>query len=205
MWFMDMLIHICCGPCLVWPVVFLKRQAIRAVGYFFNPNIHPFTEFEKRVGALATVAGVYDISVIYDEEGYGLEAWLSEMSGRSAVDERCPICYRMRLERAAKKAAELGVSCYTTTLLYSRYQRHELIREIGEDAGRRYGVGFYYHDFRDGWNEGIAISKGLGIYRQPYCGCIYSEAERYAKSIKRLKEGFLAENQVVKNEIKKGV
>ncbi|MGQ9744647.1 MAG: epoxyqueuosine reductase QueH [Dissulfurimicrobium sp.] len=200
---MDMLIHICCGPCLAWPAVFLKKQGIKAVGYFYNPNIHPFTEFEKRVDALTTVARVYDIPIIHDEEGYGLNAWLSEMGGRSAADERCPVCYSMRLERAAKKAAELGIPCYTTTLLYSRYQRHDLIRELGEDAGRRYGAGFYYQDFRAGWDEGMAIAKGLDIYRQPYCGCIYSEAERYAKRVKRLRDAFTAGNQAVNGDLDK--
>ncbi|WP_330873336.1 epoxyqueuosine reductase QueH [Dissulfurimicrobium hydrothermale] len=174
----------------------MKKQGVDAVGYFYNPNIHPFTELEKRLEALKTVAETYGLPVIHDEEIYGLETWLVEMGGRFKVDERCPVCYRMRVEKAAKKAAELGVPYYTTTLLYSRYQRHGLIREIGDEAGRRYGVVFYYQDFRSGWNEGIAISKRLGIYRQPYCGCIFSEAERYAKRIKRLRGDFSARNQI---------
>ena len=197
---MKLLLHICCGPCLVYPVKDLRTDDVDVVGYFYNPNIHPFTEFERRVDALEQTCDALNVEVLYDETAYGLDTWLRAVGERTIQAQRCPICYRMRLEAAARKARELGLPYYSTTLLYSRYQRHDLIRRIGEEAGESNGVRFYYKDFRTGWDEGIFIAKKLGVYRQPYCGCIYSEAERYLKRAGRLRDRFMACN----NSFKKG-
>jgi predicted adenine nucleotide alpha hydrolase (AANH) superfamily ATPase len=160
-------------------------------GFFFNPNIHPFREFERRVEALETVVQRCDLEVLWDKAGYGLRSWALEVGDRQESPARCGVCYRMRLERTAARAAEMDISAFSTTLLYSRYQNHGLIREIGEEAARHHGVRFYYQDFRAGWQEGVEISKDLGLYRQPYCGCIYSEEERYAERCRRLTDRFL--------------
>jgi predicted adenine nucleotide alpha hydrolase (AANH) superfamily ATPase len=83
------------------------------------------------------------------------------------------------LEATARAAKKGRFDSFTTTLLHSKHQNHEMIREMGESLGQRYGIRFIYEDFRLGWKEGIEVSKKLGLYRQQYCGCIYSEKERY--------------------------
>lgn len=151
-------------------------------GYFFNPNIHPYQEFRRRIRALETVAETRDLSLIW-EKTYGLRPFLRAVIFRE--NRRCEICYSLRLEATVKKALEIGAKAFTTTLLYSRYQAHDLIRQIGEDLSFRYGLPFLYRDFREGWQEGQEEAKKLEIYRQPYCGCIFSEQERYDKKFRR--------------------
>ena len=194
---MDIFLHICCGPCALYPIGILKAQGMHITGFFYNPNIHPFREYERRVEALEEVARVKDVPIVWDESGYGLKDWLSSLDGVTAQKERCPLCYEMRLERSAKEARDRGFKYYSTTLLYSKYQRHGLIREIGQEKARKYGIGFYYQDFRRGWIEGIEEAVALGIYRQPYCGCIFSESERYAKRIKRLSDRLKEKREVL--------
>ncbi len=164
------------------------------LGFFYNPNIHPFREFERRVEALEQVSKAIDLPIVWDESGYGLESYLKKLNGRTSPEERCPVCYRMRLEKAALQAVKLGLKLFTTTLLYSRYQRHELIAEMGKDIAQKYNIDFYYQDFRLGWTKGIEMSKELGIYRQPYCGCIFSELERYNKRAERLRKRWSDES-----------
>lgn len=113
--------------------------------------------------------------VLRDE--YRLEEFLAAVA--SAPGERCRYCYVSRLERTAREAAEQGYEAFTSSLLYSRYQRHDVIREEGERAAAKFGVRFHYQDFRPGWRRGIDVSRELGLYRQQYCGCIYSEQDRY--------------------------
>jgi epoxyqueuosine reductase len=110
-------------------------------------------------------------------EGYDMEEFLKSVAFREA--DRCYTCYSMRLNYAAKMAKDRAFDAFTTTLLYSKYQKHDLIRSIGETLAKEYGISFYYQDFRVGWSEGVRISKEKGLYRQPYCGCIYSEKDRY--------------------------
>ena len=174
--------HLCCGPCTLYPLESLRQQGITVHGFFHNPNIHPFREFVARIGALEEVAGRMGLPVEYDRE-YGLKEYLRRVVFHE--EDRCGICYAMRLEATAQKAVKTGAEAFTTTLLYSRYQRHERIRLLGEELAARYGIPFYYQDFRTGWQEGIDQARALGIYRQPYCGCIYSEQERYDKTYRQ--------------------
>ena len=179
---MRVLMHVCCGPCTVYPLRVLREEGVDVRGYFYNPNIHPFREFKRRIGALVQLADHQGFEVEIDRE-YGLVEYLRRVVNQE--DTRCPICYDMRLERAAARAAELAMDAFTTTLLYSRYQNHALLREKGEALARKYGIGFLYRDFRQGWQEGIDGAIEMGLYRQPYCGCIYSEQERYDKKLRR--------------------
>lgn len=145
-------------------------------GYWYNPNIHPLTEFKKRLTTVREYARVAMLPLTVDD-AYDLESFL-----RGALPvgkDRCLFCYRTRLDSAFRYAAAAGVDAVTTTLLYSRHQRHDEIRAIADDLSRAHGIPFLYRDFRKGWNEGIAISKGLNMYRQQYCGCIFSEKERF--------------------------
>lgn len=175
---MKLLLHICCAPCAIYPVKELRSAGLDVTGLFFNHNIHPYTEYKLRMEALKTYSKMVELEVIYREE-YLLEEFLTNVAGEP--QGRCAYCYRSRLEEAARSAAELGFNSFTSTLLYSRYQNQDLIREFGVKLGERYGVKFHYEDFRTGWQEGITLSKEMGLYRQKYCGCIYSEKERYVR------------------------
>jgi len=115
-------------------------------------------------------------------DDYDLEDFLAAVADKPA--QRCSYCYASRLNATAAVAAESGFKAFSTSLLYSRYQRHDEIRELGDQLARQYGIEFYYEDFRKGWQEGIRISKEMGLYRQQYCGCIYSEKDRYHRKAK---------------------
>jgi predicted adenine nucleotide alpha hydrolase (AANH) superfamily ATPase len=122
------------------------------------------------------MADVEELPMIV-EDNYDLEGFLANVAAEPA--RRCGYCYASRLRFTAAAAAARGFEAFSTSLLYSRYQRHEEIRQLGEAAGKEFSVLFHYEDFRPGWQEGIRLSKELGLYRQQYCGCIYSEKERY--------------------------
>jgi predicted adenine nucleotide alpha hydrolase (AANH) superfamily ATPase len=171
------LLHICCGPCAITPVQALRAEGALVVGFFYRHNIHPFTEMQRRAQTLADYAERIGMKVIF-QEGYDLEGFIRRVVYRET--RRCMVCYHERLRATARLARASRFDAFTTTLLYSKFQRHELIREIGESVGREIGIPFAYRDFRSGWQEGVETSRRLGMYRQPYCGCIYSEKERYA-------------------------
>ncbi len=183
----QVLLHICCGPCTLYPLKVLRGQGLEVIGFFYNPNIHPYREFRQRIRALEEVSKIKELEIIWDKE-YGLRPFLRRVVFNE--NRRCEQCYYLRLNETVKKALEIKAEAFTTTLLYSRYQAHNLIKEIAEDLSYRFKVPFLYHDFREGWEEGQAQAKALDIYRQPYCGCIYSEQERYDKKFrKRWKRG----------------
>ena len=179
---MNVLMHVCCGPCTVYPLAWLRGQGHQVEGWFFNPNIHPYREFKRRISSLVQFAEAERFRVVIERE-YDLKAYLRQVVFHE--DERCPLCYGMRLEPLARRAAEQGYDAFTTTLLYSRYQQHRVIARLGDQLAGRFGVRFLYHDFREGWQQGIDGAIALGLYRQPYCGCIYSEQERYDKKLRR--------------------
>jgi len=183
---MKILMHVCCGPCTAYPLRELRAEGHEVSGFFFNPNIHPFKEFKRRLNALEELSRHEDFPVEY-ERTYGLREYLRQVVFHE--DERCGLCYAMRLEPTAQRAKETGADAFTSTLLYSRYQNHALIRAQGAELAKKYGLIFYYRDFREGWQEGIDMSIEMGLYRQPYCGCIYSEQERYDKSLRKRKAG----------------
>ncbi|OPY79206.1 MAG: hypothetical protein A4E64_00499 [Syntrophorhabdus sp. PtaU1.Bin058] len=170
------LLHICCAPCSIYTLKTLRKEGAEVRGYFYNPNIHPYTEFLKRLETLENYAGITLLPLSVDTS-YDLETFL-----RGALEygkDRCLFCYRVRLEKAFRKGIETGAGAITTTLLYSKYQRHDDIKAIGEELSVAYGIPFLYRDFRKGWKEGMEESKKINMYRQQYCGCIFSEKERY--------------------------
>jgi len=179
---MKILLHTCCGPCSIYPVDYLRGEGMDVTGYFFNPNIHPYTEFIKRKETLEKYAAEIDLEMIIDA-GYNLEGFLRGAVYRES--HRCRVCYALRLYQAAQEASSGGYDCFSTTLLVSPYQKHELIREIGQAAAEKHGISFYYVDFRPGYREAAARSRTMGMYRQQYCGCIYSEKERYCQPEKK--------------------
>lgn len=171
------LLHICCGPCASYPVPTLREEGWELTGYFYNPNVHPYSEWSKRKQALEQYAGAVDLKVIYDEN-YNPREYMQKIAFRE--NQRCLICYQMRLEQAAHIAKRGKFDYFTSTLLVSKHQQHDLIRGLGEAVGQQYGVPFIYRDFRVGFKQTGEISRAMGIYRQQYCGCLYSEVERFA-------------------------
>ena len=174
---MNILLHLCCAPCAVFPVRTLRAGGWMVSGFFFNHNIHPYQEYRKRLDTVTAFAEQDNLPLITRDE-YLLEEFLAAVAAKPA--ERCRYCYASRLEETAQAAAAGGFDAWTSSLLYSRYPGHVEIRRLGEELGERYGVAFHYADYRSGWQEGIRLSKELAMYRQQYCGCIYSEKERYA-------------------------
>ena len=175
---MKLLLHICCAPCAIYPVETLQKNGFEVMGYFYGHNIHPYGECLKRRQTLETFAGRIGLRVIYSE-GYDIENFLRNVAFREA--DRCTYCYHDRLRSAALVAKRGKFDYYSSTLLYSKFQQHDTIRSMGESVGKSVGVPFYYQDFRSGWKQGIEASKERKMYRQSYCGCIYSEKERYYK------------------------
>jgi predicted adenine nucleotide alpha hydrolase (AANH) superfamily ATPase len=175
---MKVLLHICCAPCAIYPLKALRAEGLEVMGFFYNRNIHPYQECLRREKALRTYAEQMDLKVIY-QDSYEMEIFLQNVVFREA--ERCNFCYHDRLKATAVIAKRGNFNYYTSTLLQSKFQKHEMIRSIGESLGKSYGVPFLYRDFREGWKEGIETSNRLNMYRQQYCGCIYSEKERFFK------------------------
>jgi predicted adenine nucleotide alpha hydrolase (AANH) superfamily ATPase len=179
------ILHICCGPCSIYPISHFKERGIEFKGYFYNPNIHPYKEFRQRIKALEEIQKIFDFEVIWDKE-YGLRKFIKETFMLwDKPGKRCERCYIMRLTSTVKKALELKAEAFTTTMLYSIHQNHQLLKEIAEDLSYRYKIPFFYEDFRIGYQKGEETVKNLNIYRQGYCGCIFSEEERYSKKRKK--------------------
>lgn len=173
---MNILLHMCCANCAIFPVRQLRDKNHQVTGFFFNHNIHPYQEYRRRLEAVQQYAAVSALEVIYRDE-YLLEEFLGQVAIHPR--SRCHYCYQSRMEETAKMAAAKGFDGFTTSLLYSRYQQHDVIRKFGQNLARRFELTFYYEDFRTGWKDGIEASKTMGLYRQQYCGCIYSEKDRY--------------------------
>ncbi len=176
---MKILLHTCCGPCAIFPVKCLRTEGFHVTGFFYPDNIHPYTECLRRRNTLEDYARQIALPVIF-KEGYDLEGFLRKIVFHES--DRCLICYRQRLGATAATAVKKGFDTFSTTLLYSKFQKHDAIRRIAEEIALETGIAFLYRDFRTGWKEGIQTSKRLQMYRQQYCGCIFSEKERYFKA-----------------------
>ncbi len=181
---MKILLHMCCGPCTIYPFSVLNDAGHTVQGYFFNPNIHPFQEFTKRMNAVEALADKWDINIDYCRD-YGLKEFIRKVVFNE--NKRCEICYDLRLKSVVRHAKEIRADAFSTTLLYSKFQKHDVIRNKAEKIAEQEGIPFYYEDFRKGWQQGIDVSKELELYRQSYCGCIYSEQERYDKKLHKKK------------------
>lgn len=174
----SVLLHTCCGPCSTYVVKCLHDKGLEVTAFWYNPNIHPFTEHQRRLEAMQTFAREANLPFIV-AEGYDMLKYFQAVVGHES--NRCPDCYRLRLGKTAEAAHERGFDAFTTTLLISPYQNHSLLHELGEKIAGENKVEFYYEDFRPGFRESHRISKELGLYHQGYCGCVYSEWERYGK------------------------
>jgi epoxyqueuosine reductase len=177
---MKLLLHVCCGPCTIFPFSVISESGIDTTCYFYNPNIHPYQEFKKRIEGLETVSKHLNFKVIY-EHSYGLFDFLRKVVYHE--NDRCLICYEIRLQKTVEYAREHSFDSFSTSLLYSRYQNHNALIDKCTQLANSSGINFYYRDFREGWQSGIDHSKALNIYRQSYCGCIYSEYESVYKRL----------------------
>ncbi len=178
------LLHICCGPCAIYPVQELRHQGFEVVGLYYNPNIHPLQEYLRRRQGVMQVAEHLQMRVIFKDDEYDPSTYLRKIVFRE--NHRCFLCVHLRLERAFSIAKRGDFGFFTTTLLYSKFQNHDQIAKLGKEISIGSKLCFLYQDFREGWQQGIKISKEWGIYRQQYCGCIYSEKERYYKELKKV-------------------
>ena len=175
----EILLHACCGPCSTYTTEDLLAEGFRPVLFFANPNIHPYREYEARREALLALASLRGLPVFLEPE-YMPEDFFRRVSFKE--ESRCRYCYELRLERAAAKARELGLDRFGTTLLISPYQDRELILATGRRLAAEYGLIFHEADWRPGFRASQARAKELGLYRQKYCGCLYSERERFQRS-----------------------
>jgi epoxyqueuosine reductase len=178
---MRILLHTCCAPCLVVPLDDLRSQGHQVTALFFNPNIHPYSEYLRRLDAFTVYANANNVPVLNSDGEDGMEEWLQQVVFREA--HKCSVCFHFRMETTARLAEARGFDAFSTTLLFSRFQKHELLRATAEAVAQKYGIPFMYKDWRAGWNEGVRRYRKLGMYRQKYCGCIYSEKERALKII----------------------
>lgn len=175
---MNLLMHTCCAPCSVMCIKSLQSEGLSPTAYWYNPNIHPYTEYRMRRNTLIEYANSIDLPLITDG-AYGLRDFLAAVY--PDIDHRCPVCYQTRLFQTARYAAQNGFDAFTTTLLISPYQNHELLRQTGEQAARECGVAFLYRDFRPLFRQGQEEARALSLYMQKYCGCIFSEEDRYRR------------------------
>ena len=182
----DVLLHACCGPCAEYPARLFHEEGIRFLGWFYNPNIHPAVENQRRREHFLRLSEKLGFAAIAEPDCEP-ETWLAWPADEktengtaglpgdvSGLRSRCRMCYRRRLGAAAAKAAELGIPAFTTTLLISPWQDHEALKEIGYEVAKEHGVTFIYRDFRPGFRQGQQWAREDGLYRQKYCGCLPS-------------------------------
>lgn len=170
---MKLLLHTCCAPCFLGCFDALRCDGL--VAYFYNPNIHPFREFAKRLRAMEVSAERYGVELVAMKD-YGLEEFLGVVGWGEG---RCERCYRLRLERSFELAHQRGFDAITTTLLSSPYQRREAIQRIGGELGERWGIEFLMPNLTGCHEKGVELARRFSLYRQQYCGCIFSEYERF--------------------------
>ncbi len=196
---MAILLHTCCGPCLggSYPILEKTAGSGNTAIFWENPNIHPFVEHHQRLLSCQKMADVLGLQLIAGDASYGLERFLLALKGDFGPG-RCATCYRMRLNAVAQAAARLSFEAFTTTLLISPYQNHELLISVGEEAGKAAGVKFHYTDFRPGFRSSHETARKNELYRQKYCGCIFSEHDRF-RNDKKFLNPFLSSG-VIMNE-----
>ncbi len=172
---MNILLHICCSNCALYPVSDLRSRGEKITGFWFNPNIHPLVEYQNRLNSVRRLEALWGLDMLY-EDFYGLIPFVRAVAGKE--NQRCQTCYFMRLEETARQAKDHGFEAFSTSLLISPYQNQDLLRKTGDFLAEQYNVEFLFRDFREGFRETQQRGSQMGLYRQRYCGCIYSEAER---------------------------
>ena len=199
---MKLLLHTCCAPCSVYCIDSLREEGIEPDVYWYNPNIHPYMEYKARRDCLKEYTKQIQVKAIFEED-YGLVPFCQKVSKH--LEARCQMyCYPVRLEQTAKYAKEHGYDAFSTTLLVSPYQKHDIIREIGERVAEKYGLTFLYRDFRVGFRQGQAKARSWGLYMQKYCGCIFSEASSNSHHITSDSTVATFHNKITERKIRLG-
>lgn len=178
-----LLLHICCAPCSTH-VINLLSETHDVTGYFYNPNVHPESEYERRLAEAERHCSRCNVPLL--PSIYRPSDWRAAVKGRETGPEggaRCAACFRLRLEETARIAAAHRFDCIATTLTVSPHKDAALINRIGMKAGESRRLRFHEADFKkgNGYGESCRLSRALGLYRQSYCGCIFSEAASRAK------------------------
>lgn len=173
---MKIMVHTCCAPCGTYVFKRLGEEGHRLKALYFNPNIHPDVEHERRRETLETYVRRIGLEVTFED--YEPQAYWDAIGTERNRPARCERCYRLRLERTAEAARDSGCDAYTTTLLISPYQDHDRLAAIGHEVAAAKGIPFHYEDYRTGYRESRNLAKEAGLYRQRYCGCIFSVEER---------------------------
>uniref|UniRef100_A0A7C3YSV5 Epoxyqueuosine reductase QueH n=1 Tax=candidate division WOR-3 bacterium TaxID=2052148 RepID=A0A7C3YSV5_UNCW3 len=169
------LLHTCCAPCLLYPLKKLESDYLLTL-FFYNPNIQPEEEYERRRKEVERVATIYQIPLLLGD--YEVEFWLKSVSGLEGEKEggkRCEVCFSLRLEKTALVAKEKNFPIFGTTLTSGRQKNAKLINQIGREIAQREGLEFFVADFKEGFHFSLVNSKRLSLYRQKYCGCLYSK------------------------------
>jgi epoxyqueuosine reductase len=171
-----LLLHLCCGPCATHAMTLLHRE-YHLIGFFCNPNIHPEGEYYRRLHAVATACRESRVSLWIP--GYDSEPWENGVRDRdldAEGEERCRICFQIRLETTALAAQRASIPCFATTLTVSPHKDSRVIHQIGKELAGRYGRVFLSEDFKkeNGFHKSVQKSRELGLYRQKYCGCRFS-------------------------------
>jgi epoxyqueuosine reductase len=182
---MRVLMHSCCGPCLsgAYPALREVHRGDELIPFWENPNIHPYLEYRSRLLSFQATVRHFALEACYGETTYGLRRFLEALAGLPS-SERCMVCYRLRLQPTARAARDHGCEAFTTTLLISPYQNRDAIVAIGTEIGREAGLTFLDPDLRPQFRQTHTFARDHDLYRQSYCGCIFSEEERYAGSPK---------------------
>ena len=173
----SVLIHVCCAHCAAFTVNYWRREH-EVSAFWYNPNIHPYMEHQHRLEAMKSLAKEVKLSLMVSE-GYDIVEYFRRVVGNES--QRCECCFNLRLSKTAEIARQAGFSAFTTTLLISPHQKHDLLREIGNKIAEEKGIKFLYADLRKRYSDSRHLTKPLKLYRQQYCGCVYSEWERYTE------------------------
>lgn len=174
-----LLLHICCAPCVIHTFSELRKDFKEVFAFWYNPNIHPFLEYQRRLGAVRIWVEREKVRILYKDD-YGLKGFLRQVVYRE--EERCRVCYHMRLKMTAMVARKGNFHYFSSTLLLSPHQDKQLLEEIMREVGKEHSVRPYLEEVQGGWRKGMDLAREMGLYRQQYCGCIYSEGERYRRS-----------------------
>ncbi len=187
----SLLLHSCCAPCSSYVLEYLS-QYFRITVFYYNPNIYPDEEYAKRVleqqRFIAALPARYPIS--FEEGPFDQSRFYAMARGREHLPEggeRCFACYELRLREAAALARERGFDYFTTTLSISPLKNAAVLNDIGQRLAQEYGVAYLVSDFKkkDGYRRSVALSREYGMYRQDYCGCVFSWAQRVEEQKRR--------------------
>ncbi len=177
----SLLLHCCCAHCTAYTFGYWRQQGYSVSAFWYNPNIHPYAEHQIRLEAIKYLAKEIGMPLIMAGD-YDMTDYFKQVAGHES--ERCRYCFKLRLKKTAETALENGFGAFTTSLLISPHQEHDRLREVGQSLNQELGLDFLYSDLRKRYSDSRRLTRGLNLYRQQYCGCLYSERERHA-AIKR--------------------